>query len=36
LRRLGVDFAQGYFVGRPAPLPQPVLTGTPSDRHDLS
>jgi predicted signal transduction protein with EAL and GGDEF domain len=22
LRRIGVDFAQGYVIGRPAPLPQ--------------
>jgi EAL domain-containing protein (putative c-di-GMP-specific phosphodiesterase class I) len=35
LRRIGVDYAQGYFTGRPAPLPQ--LGQTPlrrrGDRH---
>jgi diguanylate cyclase (GGDEF)-like protein len=34
LRQLGVDFAQGYFVGRPAPLPGTVPSGTTENRPD--
>ena len=30
LRRMGVDYAQGYFTGRPGPLPQ--LSGPPRNR----
>jgi EAL domain-containing protein (putative c-di-GMP-specific phosphodiesterase class I) len=30
LRRIGVDNAQGYWIGRPGPLPQ--LWGKPKDR----
>ncbi len=31
LRELGVDFAQGYFIGRPAPLP-PIRIPSPQSR----
>jgi EAL domain-containing protein (putative c-di-GMP-specific phosphodiesterase class I) len=35
VRQLGVDYAQGYHFGRPAPLPQPSAPGV-HPHHDAS
>jgi EAL domain-containing protein (putative c-di-GMP-specific phosphodiesterase class I) len=29
LKKLGVDFAQGYHLGRPGPLEEVLASGTP-------